>query len=275
MVGGESAQQGYDGESKETAEDTPRPGHHLSHFPRIPPCSLFHTHSSSDTDLVDKGAPHAVALADARTLLSQLEECEEAAALTAAVETLGETAAAAAAAAAAVEARAEAAEASAEAGQAQSLRLQADFDNFRKRADAEKAATADRVKGDVTTALLPLVDAFDAAAGAVKAETPGEERIKGAYQALATQLTEILGGLGVARVPGAGAPFDPAVHDAIAREPAADGVADGTVTVEFRAGFTVGGRLVRPAMVKVAYEEEATAEAVEPVGAGAAGAEEE
>ena len=55
--------------------------------------------------------------------------------------------------------------------------------------------------------------------------------------------------------------------------PAAAGVADGTVTVEFRAGFTVGGRLVRPAMVKVAYAEEEGA--AEPVGAGAAGAEEE
>jgi len=224
---------------------------------------------------VDKGAPHAVALEDARTLLGQLEECEEAAALTAAVEALGAAAQAAAESAAAVEARAEAAEAAAETGKAQSLRLQADFDNFRKRADAEKAATADRVKGDVTTALLPLVDAFDAAAGAVKAETPGEERIKAAYQALATQLTEILGGMGVARVPGAGAPFDPAVHDAIAREPAsAAGVADGTVTVEFRAGFTVGGRLVRPAMVKVAYAEEEEEEGAAVVGAGV-GSEEE
>ena len=172
------------------------------------------------------------------------------------MEALGEAAGMAAAAASLVEARAEAAEAAAEAGKAQSLRLQADFDNFRKRADAEKAATADRVKGDVTTALLPLVDAFDAAAGAVKAETPGEERIKAAYQALANQLTEILGGLGVTRVPGAGAPFDPAVHDAIAREPASEDAPDGMVTVEFRAGFTVGGRLIRPAMVKVAYAEE-------------------
>jgi molecular chaperone GrpE len=224
---------------------------------------------------VDKGAPHEVAMADARSLLAQLEECEEAAALTTAVESLGVAAAAAVAAAAEVEGRAEAAEAAAEAGKSQFVRLSADFDNFRKRAEAEKAATADRVKGDVTTALLPLVDAFDAAAGAVKAETPGEERIKASYQALANQLTEILAGLGVARVPGAGSPFDPAVHDAIAREPAGEGVADGTVTVEFRAGFTVGGRLVRPAMVKVAYAEDEAAGAGEPVGAGAAAKEDE
>ena len=55
-------------------------------------------------------------------------------------------------------------------------------------------------------------------------------------------------------VPGEGAPFDPAVHDAVAREPS-DAVPDGTVLQEFRKGYALGGRLVGPAMVKVSVSD--------------------
>jgi molecular chaperone GrpE len=69
-------------------------------------------------------------------------------------------------------------------------------------------------------------------------------------QNLYKQLVEILRGLGVDAVPTVGAPFDPELHDAIMREPS-DEVPDQTVLQEFRKGFKMGDRLLRPAMVKV------------------------
>lgn len=72
----------------------------------------------------------------------------------------------------------------------------------------------------------------------------------GFMQGLYKQMVDILKGLGVDAVPTVGSPFDPALHDAIMREPN-DEVADGTVLQEFRKGFRMGERLLRPAMVKV------------------------
>ena len=72
-------------------------------------------------------------------------------------------------------------------------------------------------------------------------------------QNLYKQLVEILRGLGVDAVPTVGAPFDPELHDAIMREPS-DEVPDGTVLQEFRKGFKMGDRLLRPAMVKVSMK---------------------
>ena len=103
----------------------------------------------------------------------------------------------------------------------------------------------------------------------LKAETEGEEKINASYQGLYKQTVDILKGLGVEPVPTVGAPFDPALHDAIARE-ASDDVADGTVLTEFRKGFELKGALIRPAMVKVSYTdapaEAAAAETVEEGG---------
>ena len=85
-------------------------------------------------------------------------------------------------------------------------------------------------------------------------------------QGLHKQLLDAFAAVGVTPVPGEGAPFDPAVHDAVLREPS-DDVPDGTVLQEFRRGYALGERLVRAAMVKVSYREEAGA------GAGAEAAE--
>ena len=108
----------------------------------------------------------------------------------------------------------------------------------------------------------------------LKAETEGEEKINASYQGLYKQTVDILKGLGVEPVPTVGTPFDPALHDAIARE-ASDDVADGTVLTEFRKGFELKGTLIRPAMVKVSYTdapaEASAAETVEEGGGGGGG----
>jgi molecular chaperone GrpE len=73
-------------------------------------------------------------------------------------------------------------------------------------------------------------------------------------QGLYKQMVDIMKGLGVDAVDTVGAAFDPELHEAIMREPN-DEVPDGTVLTEFRKGFKMGDRLLRPAMVKVSFQE--------------------
>jgi molecular chaperone GrpE len=151
----------------------------------------------------------------------------------------------------------------------QLTRMAADFDNFRKRTAVERAALAASVKGDTVAALLPLVDNFELAKRSLKLESAGEERVDAAYQGLYKQMVEAFRALGLEAVPGAGEPFDPEVHEAIMREPSED-VPDGTVLEEFRKGFRLGERLLRPAMVKVSFSE-APAPAAAAAGGGGEG----
>lgn len=145
-------------------------------------------------------------------------------------------------------------EGTAQSAKDQLLRLTADFDNFRKRTANEKEALGVSAKGDVVTQLLPLVDNFELARNQVKAESEGEQKINNAYQGLYKQMVDILRTLGVETVDTTGSAFDPELHDAIMREPSEE-VPDGTVLQEFRKGFKMGARLLRPAMVKVSFSE--------------------
>ncbi|KXZ54694.1 hypothetical protein GPECTOR_4g762 [Gonium pectorale] len=165
-------------------------------------------------------------------------------------------------AASAAESRAATLEASVAAAKDQYLRLNADFDNFRRRTREESAQLTDSVRGDVIKEMLPLVDNFELARTQVKAETESEQKINNSYQSLYKQMVEMMRSLGVEAVPTTGTPFDPAIHDAIMREPS-NTHPDGTVLQEFRKGFAIGGKLVRPAMVKVSYTEEGPANSSE------------
>ena len=145
----------------------------------------------------------------------------------------------------------------------QFVRLSADFDNFRKRSANERDTLKISVKGDTMSAMLPLIDNFELAKSQLKLETEGEKKIDGAYQGLYKQMVELFRGLGLEAVAGAGEPFDPELHEAIMREPNED-VPEGTVLEEFRKGFKLGDRLLRPAMVKVSYSDAPPAAAAAP-----------
>jgi len=132
----------------------------------------------------------------------------------------------------------------------QFLRLQADFENFRKRQAAEKEQLSEKNTAKVVEEFIPLVDNFELARQQVKCETEGEDKINQAYQGLYRQMVDTFRRLGVDAVPTVGVQFDPAIHDAVMREPR-DDVTDGEVVKEFRKGFSIRGRLVRPAMVAV------------------------
>ncbi|KAL3689854.1 hypothetical protein R1sor_016163 [Riccia sorocarpa] len=130
------------------------------------------------------------------------------------------------------------------------LRLNADFDNFRKRSDTEKSQISNNVKGDVIESLLPMVDNFERAKASIKTETEGEQKIDKSYQSIYKQFVEIMKSLGVVAVETTGKPFDPNLHEAIMREESEE-YEDGVVLQEFRRGFVIGSKLLRPAMVKV------------------------
>lgn len=130
------------------------------------------------------------------------------------------------------------------------LRLNADFDNFRKRAEKERLSLASNIQGDVIESLLPMVDNFERAKTQIKIQTEGEEKIDKSYQGIYKQFVEIMKGLHVNVVDTVGKPFDPMLHEAILREDSTS-FEEGIIIEEFRRGFILGDKLLRPAMVKV------------------------
>lgn len=135
-------------------------------------------------------------------------------------------------------------------GKERYIRLQADFDNFRKRSEKERLNVRSNAQGEVIESLLPMVDNFERAKQQLKLETEQEKKIDASYQGIYKQFVEIMRSLRVAVVPTVGKQFDPAVHEAIAREESKE-FNEGVVIEEFRRGFVLGERLLRPAMVKV------------------------
>jgi molecular chaperone GrpE len=130
------------------------------------------------------------------------------------------------------------------------LRKTAEFDNFRKRTERERQALSEAAAGDLIEDLLPLVDDLERA---LKVETGGEgaDAYRRGVELIHRQLSEILRKRGVRPIETLGADFDPYYHQAVAHEPSSDR-RDGEVIEEFRRGYMLGDRLLRPAMVKVA-----------------------
>ena len=130
------------------------------------------------------------------------------------------------------------------------LRKTAEFDNYRKRTERERMQLSEAAAADLLTDLLPLVDDMERA---LKAErgTDGGDAVRKGVELIHRQLLEILRKRGVKPIDALGADVEPHVHNAVAHE-AAEGRRDGEVIEEFRRGYMLGDRLLRPAMVKVA-----------------------
>jgi molecular chaperone GrpE len=130
------------------------------------------------------------------------------------------------------------------------LRKTAEFDNYRKRTDRERLQLSEAAAADLLTELLPLVDDMERA---LKAESGGDaaESIRRGVELIHKQLLDTLRKRGVKPIEALGADFDPHFHQAVSYEPAA-GRREGEVIEEFRRGYMLGDRLLRPAMVKVA-----------------------
>jgi molecular chaperone GrpE len=133
-------------------------------------------------------------------------------------------------------------------------RRQADFENYRKRVERERAETATRATGDLVSRLLPVIDNLSRALAAEASVAAGESEefrhfVHG-VELIEKQLTGVLNSLGVESVPTVGEKFDPHVHEAVITVET-DEVEPDTIIEEMRKGYRIGGKLLRPAMVKV------------------------
>jgi molecular chaperone GrpE len=127
-------------------------------------------------------------------------------------------------------------------------RLQAEFENYKKRQAEEQAATMVRAKEMVLNELLPALDNFDLAASHLPAELEGNSWAQG-MQYVGQQLTQKLDDLGVKKIVPAGEEFDHNLHEAI--EHVQSDKPEGIITDVITPGYQIGDRVVRPARVKV------------------------
>jgi molecular chaperone GrpE len=134
------------------------------------------------------------------------------------------------------------------------LRKTAEFDNYRKRIDRERQTTAQSAAADLIVELLPLVDDLERALTA-DAGAEGAEAYRQGVELILRQLLETLKKRGVQPIDALGADFDPHYHQAVSYEPA-EGRREGEVIEEFRRGYMLGDRLLRPSMVSVAKGEQ-------------------
>lgn len=130
------------------------------------------------------------------------------------------------------------------------LRKTAEFDNYRKRTDRDRLAVTEAAAASIITELLPLVDDLERALKA-EAGSEGAEAYRRGVELIHKQLVDILRKRGVRAIDAVGTDFDPHFHQAVSYEPA-EGRREGEVIEEFRRGYMLGDRLLRPSMVKVA-----------------------
>ncbi|HEX5890393.1 MAG TPA: nucleotide exchange factor GrpE [Pyrinomonadaceae bacterium] len=137
----------------------------------------------------------------------------------------------------------------------QLARRQADFENYRKRVERERNETYNRMVADVAAKLLPVSDnlkrALESESSVEAAESDEFRHFLSGVDLIWKQLNGVLDALGVKPIPSVGEPFDPHVHEAVVTE-ATDEYEPDTVMQEIVAGYRLGDKLIRPALVKVA-----------------------
>jgi molecular chaperone GrpE len=129
------------------------------------------------------------------------------------------------------------------------LRLAAEFDNYRKRINRERAELSDRAQANFVAKLLDVLDDMDRLV-ASDASTPLPTLREG-LSAVDRKLSKELEDAGVERIDPTGAPFDPSQHEAVSTLPAPDRSRDQQVSATFQPGYRFKGVLVRPARVQV------------------------
>ena len=134
-------------------------------------------------------------------------------------------------------------------------RLQAEFENARKRAERERIADRDYVAGSVVEKFLPVVDNFQLA---LKSHGTAQQMRQG-VELIVKQMEEILRQMQVVAIPAVGEPFDPRLHEALGAVDR-DDLPDQHVAEEVRRGYRLRERLVRPALVRVVHNSKQTAE---------------
>ena len=140
-------------------------------------------------------------------------------------------------------------------------RLQADLDNFKKRVERERQEHVELATNSVVTRLLPVLDNFERALGSGHQDN-GEALMDG-VTLIFRQLLDELRKEGLTAIEAMGQPFDPNLHDAL-ETTSAPGHSSYVVVQELQRGYKLNGRLLRPALVKVAPAEDEGPDSPDP-----------
>lgn len=131
-------------------------------------------------------------------------------------------------------------------------RLQADFENWRKRVEQEKLFLVENGSAALVEKLLPVLDNFERALAAPR-KNGDEESFRAGVEMIYKQLMDLLRDEGLKPIQSVGLPFDPALHEAFAYEERKNGN-DHSVIEEARKGYHFKGRVLRPSLVKVSKD---------------------
>lgn len=126
-------------------------------------------------------------------------------------------------------------------------RALAEFQNFRKRVERDRAVEQIAMKGDLIKKVLPVLDDLERALQ----NRSGEDAWVSGIELIQRKLQSLLEAEGVKRIEAEGSAFDPNFHEAIAQEPV-DGAESGQVVAVLQHGYMLGDRVIRPAQVRVA-----------------------
>jgi molecular chaperone GrpE len=129
------------------------------------------------------------------------------------------------------------------------LRSEAEFQNFKRRVERERLDRIEYASMEAVRTLLPVLDDFERA---LQVETADKEYAAG-IELIYSRFAEALKKLGLEPTDSKGQPFDPQVHHAVDMTET-DAAPDHTILEEYRRGYNFKGRLLRPAMVKVAVQ---------------------
>ncbi len=132
---------------------------------------------------------------------------------------------------------------------AQYIRLQADFDNFRRRSREEQSRASAVITSGVLKEFLPVLDNFDIALTHMEKDPSAENYIKG-FELLYRQFNKILEGFGVKEMEAEGKPFNPHFHEAV-MQVSSDTYEDDTVAAVLQKGYMIQDTVLRPAKVQV------------------------
>ena len=127
-------------------------------------------------------------------------------------------------------------------------RMQAEFENARKRAERERTEFRDNVTGSVVEQFLPVLDNFELALKS----TGSAQQLRSGVSLIMKQMEEVLQKMQVSAIPSVGESFDPRVHEALGAVER-DDIPDQHVAEEVRRGYKIRERLLRPALVRIAH----------------------
>jgi len=130
------------------------------------------------------------------------------------------------------------------------LRIQADFDNYKKRLERERIGFIKFGNEEIIVEILKILDDFERAVAAGKSKHDFDILYKG-VELISKDLKEFLKQKGLKEIEATGRPFDPHAHEAMMQEERGD-CPENHVVEEFQKGYTLNGRVIRPSKVKVA-----------------------